>query len=679
MRVISCLTHEHDPLLVLLAALICLFGSLVTIRLFERTLSAEGSSWTHWCFLASVCAGSAIWSTHFIAMLGYLPGVAVRFDATLTIVSALIAVAGTAIGLILARSRHDGVAVVCGGGMIGLAMSAMHYVGMFAYRPDGAVRWLPEYVVISVLSAMVFSALSVHFVRTRDASTHAWPAVLLLVAAIVVLHFVGMAAFLVTPIAGVSSGADSEVFNAMASAIAVGAVLIVGTGISTHLVDKSRADSEERLRHIAMVDAVTGLANRHSFNGHLHAHCQRLENPDHCFALFMVDLDRFKAINDSMGHPVGDLLLEKVAERIRLAVRPSDVVARIGGDEFAIIAQGITERETACDVAGRIVATLSRPFDLDGQSAEIGASVGITLAPADSCDAETLTQQADVALYCAKNRGRGRTCMFDPSLAEQTLERCALEADLRRGWANKEFEVHFQPILDVRSRKFTGAEALLRWTSPTRGAVSPDVFIPIAEELGLVLPIGELVIEKACEAAMSWPEHLSISINVSPVQMMGGQMADTVTRALAHSGLPPQRLEIEITETALLGDDDGVRRVLEDLRAMGVRISLDDFGTGYSSLSYLHRFPMDRIKIDRGFVDRLPADPGSASIVRAICQMGHSLGLAITAEGIENEAQYAFIADHGCTHMQGFLFSEPVDARTLALLFSTSEGTRAAA
>lgn len=679
MRVFNCLTQEHDPLLVLLAALICLFGSLVTIRLVQRTLQAEGSSWAHWCFLASVCAGSAIWSTHFIAMLGYLPGVAVRFDATLTIVSALIAVAGTAIGLILARLRHDGVAVICGGGMIGLAISAMHYVGMFAYRPDGVVRWLPEYVAMSILCAMAFAALSIHFVRTSTSSLQSALAVVLLVAAIVVLHFVGMAAFMVTPIAGVSSGADSEVFDAMASAIAVGAVLIVGTGISTHLVDKSRADSEERLREIAMVDAVTGLANRHSFNGHLHAHCQRLAYEDHCFAFFMVDLDRFKAINDSLGHPVGDLLLEKVAERIRLAVRPSDVVARIGGDEFAIIAQGVTERDIARDVAERIVATLSKPFDLDGQIAEIGASVGITLAPIDSAEAETLTQQADVALYCAKNRGRGRTCMFDPSLAQQTLERCALEADLRRAWSNREFEVYFQPILDTHSRTFTGAEALLRWTSETRGSVSPAEFIPVAEELGLVLPIGELVIQKACEAAISWPDHLSVSINVSPVQMMAGQLVETVTRALANSGLAPQRLEIEITETALLGDDDGVRRILEEVRAMGVRISLDDFGTGYSSLSYLHRFPMDRIKIDRSFVDRLPDDPGSASIVRAICQLGQSLGLAMTAEGIENEAQYAFIAENGCTHMQGFLFSQPLDARALARLFSESEGARVAA
>jgi diguanylate cyclase (GGDEF)-like protein len=679
MRILNCLAHEHDPLLVSLAALVCLLGSLVTIKLFQRTLQAGGSSWIHWCFLASVCAGAAIWSTHFIAMLGYLPGVPVHFDATLTIVSALIAVLGTATGLAFARMRHEGVAVVCGGGMIGLAISAMHYVGMFGYRPDGIVRWLPEYVAASVACAMVLAALCVYYLRTNVEALRPWRAIVLLVAAIVVLHFVGMAAFVVTPIAGLSGGEDSEVFDALAGAIAIGAVLIVGTGISTHLVDKSRADSEERLREIALIDAVTGLSNRHSFNNQLHEQCRLLESGESSFALFMVDLDRFKAINDSMGHPVGDLLLEKVAERIRQAMRPGDVVARIGGDEFAMIARGISNREAARGLAERIVATLSEPFNLDGQIAEIGASVGVTLAPADSSNAETLTQQADVALYCAKNSGRGCTCLFDQSLAEQTRQRCELEIDLRRAWANREFEVHFQPILDVETRKFTGAEALLRWTSATRGAVSPAEFIPVAEEMGLVMPIGELVIEKACEAAMSWPDHLSVSINVSPVQMMGGRLPETVTRALANSGLPPHRLEIEITETALLGDDDGGRRILEELRALGVSISLDDFGTGYSSLSYLHRFPMDRIKIDRSFVDRLPDDPGSVSIVHAICQLGRSLGLSITAEGIETEAQFAFIAEQGCTHMQGFLYSEPVTAKVLARIFNGHDANRAAA
>ena len=679
-RVIACLFYEHNHVLVGLAALLCIVGSFVSVQLFRRTLQASGGSRLHWCFLASVCAGASIWGTHFIAMLGYQPGVPVTFDATLTIISAVIAIVGVGIALLFACLKSRWLAAICGGGTLGLAISTMHYVGMFAYRADGIVNWLPGYVAASMVFAVVFGALAVDRVRAHEGDRHPWVPTALLVLAIVMLHFVGMAAFTVTPIANFGSGPQSDVFAAMASAIAMAALLIVGTGVSTYLVEmRTRVDAQDKLHHIAMHDTLTGLENRHAFNGKLQRRCQRLSKGGPPFALLMIDLDRFKPVNDTLGHPFGDKVLKVVSARLQKAVRDNDMIARIGGDEFAVIADGLSDPEIAGHLAARIVDVLSRPFFIGGHVAEIGASVGITLAPKDGREAEELTHQVDVALYHAKNEGRGRYSYFDASLTEALRERRSLEADLRRACMRDEFEVHFQPVLDTKSKAFVGAEALVRWECAERGQVPPSVFIPIAEELGLVSSIGSLVLDRACEAAVTWPDNLMVAVNVSPVQIMGGRLAANIAQALHRTGLPAHRLEIEITETALVTDDEQALRALEEVRALGVKISLDDFGTGYSSLSYLHRFPIDRIKIDGSFVSQLPTDAGSASIVRAIAQLGESLQLQVTAEGIETDDQYSYIAEHGCGHMQGFMFHEPLDGIEVARLFSGKPANRSAA
>lgn len=677
MRVLTCLAYDHNGLLVLLAALVCLLGCSVTIRLAHRTVHSNGTTGLHWLFLASVCAGSSIWATHFIAMLGYRPGVPVHFHATLTIVSALIAIGGSAVGFAMVRMRTSRIAGICGGGTIGLAISAMHYVGMFAYRPDGIVTWEPSYVAASIACAVVLSAMATNCLQKqdKDAKGHAWTATLLLVAAIILLHFTGMAAFAVAPIEGIDAGSDSEVFSAMAAAIAVAAVMIVGTGISTHLFELGRANAQERLRRMAMHDMLTDIANRHSFVIQLSEQCERLTSEARePFALLLIDLDRFKAVNDTMGHPVGDLLLQSVAKRLQQVARSGDVIARIGGDEFAMIARGVSGAGDAQKLAEKIVETLSSPFKLGDCTAEIGASVGVTLAPADSDDAEILTQQADVALYRAKREGRGRVCVFNPSLTQAMLERCALENDLRQAWASNSFEIFYQPIFDARSRRCCGAEALLRWESSTHGEVPPETFIPIAEELGLISAIGEAVLKKACMTAASWPQSLTLSVNVSPLQIASGGFIMTVKEALDLSQLSAERLEIEIVECSLLSDNEVVLKTLEDLCAMGVKIALDDFGKGYSSLSYLRRFPIDRIKIDRSFISQLLDDKGSASIVRAICQLGESLGLEVTAEGIEDLAQLTFVSANGCTHVQGFFLGAPLPIEIASEIFNVNFG-----
>jgi diguanylate cyclase len=675
LRVLTCLYAEHDLWLVLLAALMGLGGSFVSAKLFQRTFGEAGVSRHHWCFLSAVTAGSTIWATHFVAMLGYRPQTAVTFDVPLTIFSALIAIVGTGFGLEIAMHRRRWIATVIGGGFIGLAIATMHYTGMFAYRVEGIVRWQPIYLITSLVVSAVLCALAIDCIRKRIAEQPLVGAGLFALA-IIALHFTGMAAFSIVPLDGAHPGVNREAFSGMATAIALVAFLIIGTGISTHVVERrTRTESQAQLQHIALHDSLTEVANRRAFIDSLKTECVRLARYGRPFALLMIDLDRFKPINDTLGHPVGDEVLRKVALRLRHAVRDGDLVARLGGDEFAVIAFGIGDEVQAGFVAERVVEVLSRPFLVDGNLAELGGSVGVAIAPRDGTDVATLIQNADVALYTAKRGGRNRHCMFDPSLNEAIQRRRFMEADLRRACTRDDFSVVYQPIIDSTSGRYTGAEALVRWNCPVRGEVSPADFIPVAEEMGLVSRIGSFVLKQACSDAADWPVAMSISVNISPVQLLDPRLPASVSRALQETGLDPRRLELEITETALVGNDDLAMRTLTRLRDMGIQISLDDFGTGYSSLSYLHRFPITRIKIDKSFVQRLPSDLGSVSIVRAIAQLGESLNLKITAEGIENDEQLAFITDHGCDHVQGFLISKPIPAADIRTLLMGDEGT----
>lgn len=676
MRIVTCLVHDHNPWVVLLAAAMCVVGSAIAVGLFRRTLTESGTDRHHWCFLSAVTAGAAIWATHFIAMLGYQPGVPVTFDAPMTIVSVVIATTGTGIGLYTASSKNRIVATIGGGGIVGLSIAAMHYVGMFAYRADGIVHWLPAYVIASLILAVLFAAAAID--RLRDINETCWrpKGIALLVLAIVTLHFVGMAAYSVTPIAGYRPGIDSEAFVSMASAVALVALFIFGTGMSAHLLEKrTRSESREKLHHIAHHDSLTGLANRHSFTEALEIEFQKSVNVP--FVLMMIDLDRFKPINDTLGHPAGDEVLRKVAQRLHHAVREHDLVARIGGDEFAVIAYDVSDRDTAEDIGRRIVEILARPFIVEGNVAELSASVGIALAPDHGADAETLTQNADVALYSAKADGKNCLAVFEHHLSESVQERRALEAELRRACMRENFRVVYQPVLDAKTGQYAGAEALVRWTAAERGPISPAIFIPIAEELGLVSRIGAFVLRTACTEAASWRNDLTISVNISTVQLLDPRLPQLITQALQESGLPAHRLDIEITETALLSNDELALRSLNQLRDLGVGVSLDDFGTGYSSLSYLHRFPFSRIKIDQSFVQRLPHDIDSASIIRAVAQLGNGLGVKITAEGIETDEQYAFIAEHGCDNMQGYLISKPIEVTEIHKLFGCADASTA--
>jgi diguanylate cyclase (GGDEF)-like protein/PAS domain S-box-containing protein len=447
-----------------------------------------------------------------------------------------------------------------------------------------------------------------------------------------------------------------------------------GGWVSTHEDITERRRVEARIEHMARHDALTDLPNRVLLREHLEQHLGRVRRGE-ALAVLCLDLDHFKAVNDSLGHPVGDALLQSAASRIRTCVGERDTVARLGGDEFAILQVGAGQPNGATALAQHLIQALGQPFDLDGHQVVIGTSVGIALAPLDGNDPDQLLKNADMGLYRAKSDGRSTFRFFEPEMDANMKVRRALEVDLRKALAQGEFELFYQPIVNLRHNDLSGFEALLRWHHPERGIVSPAEFIPLAEEIGLITPIGEWVLRKACTDAKLWPDPIVVAVNLSPVQFKSKNLVSTIVSALATSGLPPRRLEVEITETVLIQDNDTTLAVLHQLRDLGVRISMDDFGTGYSSLSYLRRFPFDKIKIDRSFIRDLARRDDSRSIVRAVTGLGASLGMVTTAEGVETEEQLRLLRAEGCTQVQGYLFSPPRPLREIGELIEKFGGS----
>jgi diguanylate cyclase (GGDEF)-like protein len=424
-----------------------------------------------------------------------------------------------------------------------------------------------------------------------------------------------------------------------------------------NMVKARRLSSE--VAHLAHYDALTNLPNRVLFHETLE-HALAYVRRGQVLAIHCLGLDKFKAVNDTLGHPVGDNLLQAVAERLRNGLRETDTVARLGGDEFAIVQTAIASPIDAIDLADRLMGIIGAPFEIAGHQIVVGASIGIALAPPDGIGADQLLKSADLALYRAKLEGRGVYRLFRADMDAAMQARRVLELDLRHALQAGEFELFFQPQIDLSTRRIAGFEALLRWRHPTKGLVPPDRFIPLAEETGMIVPIGEWVLRQACSAATAWPDDLRVAVNLSAVQFKSQNLVSAVVGSLSDSGLHPNRLELEITETVMLQDTDITLATLHQLRAKGVQIAMDDFGTGYSSLSYLTRFPFDRIKIDQSFVRELGTRTDCITIVRAVTTLGHDLGIAITAEGVETEQQLDALERAGCTEVQGYLFSAPV-------------------
>jgi diguanylate cyclase (GGDEF)-like protein len=438
--------------------------------------------------------------------------------------------------------------------------------------------------------------------------------------------------------------------------------------------EKNRAD--ERIEYLASHDSLTSLPNREMFNGLLRHAIETARRHQRQFAVLFIDLDRFKIINDSLGHDAGDVLLVEIADRLRKALRSSDVVARLGGDEFVVILEETADRDGIERIAGDLLAVLSQPLQLSGHECHTTASIGIAMYPSDGSDVQTLTKNADMAMYLAKEDGKNDFRFFTKEVRNQSIERLTLETALRRALERNQFALHYQPKVDMATGQITGVEALLRWTHPELGVLPPMQFIPLAEETGLIVPIGRWVLKEACAQNMDWQRRglrpVSMAVNLSPRQFVDEHLLQDIDEALAASGMSPVLLQLEVTESMVMRNVSRAVKVLDAIQSRGIRLAIDDFGTGYSSMSLMKQFPIDTIKIDRSFVRDLPRDSEDQAIAQAIISMGKALGMTVIAEGVETAEQQAFLRDHACDEMQGFLFSKPLPAQQMADLLRSA-------
>ncbi|MDP9423917.1 MAG: EAL domain-containing protein [Pseudomonadota bacterium] len=659
-EVALCIGVEHDPWLVALAVLICSVGAFAIVQMFERVRGTSGVQAFGWAFLTGVASGATIWCTHFVAMLAFRAGVPVTLDPVLTITSLVIAITGTFAGIsIAARARSDLFGAV-GGAVFGAAISGMHYMGMEAYRVDGIVTWDADYVIVSLICSLVFAAAAFAALRSNRIGRHRVAAgIALIVTAIATLHFIAMTAMNIEPLALSDTPLESGDLRALALATAIVGAMVIAAGVFAALIDRqTRSEAMRELSYMALNDTLTGLPNRVGFKAELARRLEAARASGGQLGLCMIDLNRFKEINDVHGHKAGDEVLALLAERMRDALGPNDIVARLGGDEFVALTQFADQGQLVA-FAERLDVELKTPLSVGHFEARLGASIGVAVFPDDADSAEALVNNADLAMYRAKAEAAPGPCHYDAGLDEAVRARRELASDLRRAIQGNELEVYYQVQAKTRTGAVTGYEALLRWTHPQRGTIAPAVFIPIAEENGLILALGEWVLRRACADAAGWDHDSKVAVNVSPLQLAHVDLPALFHEVMIETGLPPRRLEIELTESAIMSDRDRALHVLRQIKALGVGVALDDFGTGYSSLQTLRAFPFDKIKLDRFFAAELEGSPQSTAIIRAVLALGKSLSIPVLAEGVETREQLEILLREGCDEVQGYLLGYP--------------------
>jgi diguanylate cyclase (GGDEF)-like protein/PAS domain S-box-containing protein len=760
-------------------------------------LAQTGTGWAAviWLVATGTAAGAGIWSTHFIAMLGYDPPLSIGYDVRLTLASLGVAIATAVAAATLIRTATSSTTIIAGGIILTIGIASMHFIGMAGVRIPGRFVWDEALVAAALASGTVLTWAALFVFTRRPTRYPRAVAATLLTSAIATLHFVSMAAARAVPDPSIAAPDDGLARGALAAGIAAvmltilafsalvlfadrlrranralashGAALRVseerlaraldagsdglwdwdiGTGqtwfsdrwvtmlgyepaeleghvrtwqrlihpedepkalellqahfdghspvyecehrlrrkdgswgwvlargkvverdalgrpqriVGTHIDIEGRKIAEQQIAHMARHDGLTDLTNRACFHELLRSALREVANDGSTCAVMCLDLDRFKSVNDTIGHMAGDQLLKLVAARIAGCVHPGDTVARLGGDEFAVLVKNNPMDEGLGRLAKELILAVGKPFSFNGQTVDVGLSIGIARAPQHGFVAELLFSRADLALYRAKAEGRGCYRMFDAAMDEAITRRRESERDLRTALANGELELHYQPQVNARTCELVGFEALARWRHPARGSIPPSEFIPLAEETGLISVLGEWVLRTACSEAARWSRPLKVAVNLSPREFQQSDLPDLILGILTETGLSPARLEIEVTETAIFADRDRALSILRRLKALGISIAMDDFGTGYASLATLQAFPFDKIKIDRSFVGQVEICPQAAVIVRTVLGLGRSLGIGVVAEGVETAEQMRFLIGEECEALQGYLFGKP--------------------
>ena len=673
---------SYSPALVLISLCVAILASYTALDLSGRIATARGRTQYLWIAGGALAMGFGVWSMHFIGMLALQLPLALGYDLGLTLWSLLVAILSSGFALwLVSQPRLPALQLLFGALIMGAGISAMHYSGMAALRMQPGIDYDPALFGLSLVIAVGASAaaLSIAF-RLRRQTPYVrlmrGGAAVIMGLAIVGMHYTGMAAanFPIGSFCG--AAIDGLSGNGLDNLVLVSSLAVLVIALLTSIFDArldartaALADSltlaNEELTQLALHDTLTGLPNRILLADRIGQAMSKVAEQGGCFSLMFIDLDGFKPVNDAFGHHLGDRLLREVALRLREQLRSQDTLARIGGDEFVLLVR-LLEPDDAPQVAARQVGLLSRAFRVDEHELLISASVGIALYPGNGLTAEELLMNADAAMYHAKGAGKNGYSFFDASMNTNARKQLQLLQDLRQALELQQFRLHYQPKFDASNSRPVGAEALLRWEHPQQGLLLPENFIDLAEKTGLIIPIGDWVLNEACRQMRIWFDqgysHWRIAVNLSALQFCYSGLVDSVVAALERHHLPANSLTLEITETTAMSDADASMVVLQRLSQMGVDLSIDDFGTGYSSLMYLKRLPANELKIDRGFVRDLEHDSDDAAIVSAIVALGQALGLRIVAEGVETDTQQSFLTTLGCDALQGFLLGEPLPA-----------------
>jgi diguanylate cyclase (GGDEF)-like protein len=659
MSVVACIFTEHDLRLVLLATFVAVSGGWVALGLFRRAGEKFGPQQDGWTFLAAVAAGASVWCAHFVAMLAYDVRAPITFDPLLMLLSLILVIAGCGAGFHAAHRSTNTRAAEVGGAIVGLSIAAMHYAGMMAYRVDGLVEWSAGYVAASIAMSVILGALALHQAVRRPWSFSHHAALGLFVLGVLSLHFTGMTALTVTPLVTGAPLTEPQVLAAIAIAIAGVSLIIVGTGAATHMIDaKASQDMDARLQHLAYNDALTGLPNRAHLADQLSRDIARAKADWGRVAVVSIDLDRFKEINDQRGLEAGDAALRIIGQRLTRLLKEGEFVARAGGDEFAAVKR-FNDQSDLLDFVARLESALFERIRIDDFETVTGASLGVAVYPEDGDTQERLVNNAELAMYRAITDVTRVTCFYEAHMEEASRARSNLAQDLRHAIELDQLELHYQVQTSIPTGEICGYEALLRWKHPVHGMVPPSDFIPIAEETGAILPIGEWVLRTACREAATWSVPHKVAVNLSLVQFANADLARLVHEILLQTDLAPSRLELELTETTIFADKARTLHILRQLKALGVTIAIDDFGTGYSSLATLREFPFDKIKLDRSFMNEVEHSQQAKAVVRAVLSLGKTLEIKVLAEGVETAPQLAILRTEGCDEAQGYLLGRP--------------------